>query len=161
MSRKQRGLQQHSDEQQQDYEREARLTWNPQVVNETMQRWNNYSGEQQDAIKAEQNQIYVDFAEAMQAGKDKNSEEVAIILERWRENLRHFYEPSLDTLRGLGQMYNTDARFMKNFQNIHPELPAYLEQVIEHYVDELETAEIERMLAEDEELEKRRNNLSN
>ena len=49
---------------------------------------------------------------------------------------------------------------MANFQNIHAELPAYLEAVIEHYVDELETAELERMIAEDEDLARRRGNLS-
>jgi len=157
---KKRGLESHSDEQQQDYEREARLMWNPQAVNDSIQRWNSYSEDQQEAIKAEQNQIYVDLAEAMEAGKDANSKEVTLILERWHENMRHFYEPSIDTLRGLGQLYNTDVRFMENFQKIHPDLPAFLEQVIEVYVDELETAEIERMLAEDEEIAKRRDNLS-
>lgn len=160
MSKNERGLQGHSNEQQKEYEREARLQYGPGIVNESMQRWNSYSEDQQEAIKAEQGQIYVDLADAMQAGKDENSQEVELILERWVENLRHFYEPSLDILRGLGQMYNADERFRKNFQNIHVDLPAFLERVIDHYVDELETAEIERMLAEDAELEQRRNNLS-
>ena len=74
--------------------------------------------------------------------------------------MRYFYEPSLDRLRGLGQMYNSSPDFIANFQNIHQDLPAYLERVIDDYVDELETAELERMLAEDEAMEKRRDNLS-
>lgn len=160
MSKKQGHLPEHSDEQQQDYEREARLRWGRGTVNESLNRWNSYSETEQEAIKAEGNQIYVALADAMQAGLDANSNEVEALLERWHNHLRYFYEPSLDTLRGLGQMYNTDERFMKTFQAIHDDLPAYLARVIEVYVDDLETAELERMLAEDEDMAQRRNNLS-
>jgi hypothetical protein len=160
MSNNTRGLQVHSDDQQQEYEREARLAYDPSIVNDSIQRWNSYSDDQQEAIKAEQSQIYVDLADAMDAGKDENSPEVEVILNRWVENLRHFYEPSLDMLRGLGEMYNMDERFRQNFQNIHPDLPQFLTRVIDHYVDKLETAEIERMLAEDDDMAQRRNNLS-
>ena len=160
MSENKRGLQPHSDEQQREYEREARLQFGPGTVNESIARWQGYSKDEQDAIIAEGDQIYRDLAEALDAGARAGDSEVDAILDRWRDHLRHFYEPSLDMLRGLGQMYNTDPRFMANFQNIHAELPAYLETVIEHYVDELETVELERMIAEDEELARRRSNLS-
>jgi hypothetical protein len=96
----------------------------------------------------------------MDAGKTAKDKEVTDILDRWQNHIRYFYEPSLDTLRGLGQLYNSHEGFIKNFQNFHADLPAYLEQVIDYYVDELETAELERMLAEDEDMEQRRNNLS-
>ncbi len=160
MSKKKRGLQPHSADQQQQYEREARLQYGPASVNDTIQRWNSYSKERQDAIVAEGNQIYLDLAEALEAGKGAGDPAVHDILDRWQQHLRHFYEPNLDLLRGLGQMYNAHPDFIANFQNIHHELPAYLEEVIAFYVDELETAELERMLAEDEELEQRRSNLS-
>ena len=160
MSEKKTGLKRHSAEEQKQYEREARLQYGPGTVNESIERWNSYSDAEQEAIIAEGNQIYVDLAEAMEAGKEARDRQVVDILERWQDHLRRFYEPSLDMLRGLGQMYNSDPRFIANFQDIHSDLPAYLERVIDHYVDELETAELERMLAEDDELEKRRQNLS-
>ena len=161
MAKKKRGLKPHSPEQQKQYEREARLQYGPSEVNESIQRWNDYSKAQQDAIMAEGGQIYSDLAEAMAAGKSAGDTAVIEILDRWQAHLRHFYEPSLDRLRGLGQLYNSSPEFIANFQNIHQSiLPAYLEQVIEAYVDDLETAELERMLAEDEEMEQRRNNLS-
>ncbi len=157
---KKRGLKRHSAEEQKHYQREARLQYGPGTVNESIERWNRYSESEQEAIIAEGNQIYVALAAALEAGKPAGDRQVVELLERWQAHLRRFYEPSLDMLRGLGQMYNSDARFIANFQNIHSDLPAYLEQVIDHYVDELETAELERMLAEDAELEKRRQNLS-
>ncbi|MCY3831983.1 MAG: TipAS antibiotic-recognition domain-containing protein [Chloroflexi bacterium] len=160
MSRKRRGLKRHSDAQQKQYEREARLQYGPAEVNETIGRWNSYSEAEQEAIKAEGDQIYIDFAEAMGAGLDARDQSLRAILERWQAHLRHFYEPSLDRLRGLGQLYNSHPDFSANFASIHPDLPAYLERVIDDYVDELETAELERMLAEDEALERRRRKLS-
>lgn len=160
MSKKKRGLKRHSDGEQKQYEREARLQYDPAEVNETIGRWNSYSKDQQEAIKAEGEQIYVDLAEAMAARLETNDEKVRAILERWQAHLSHFYEPSLDRLRGLGQLYNSSPDFIANFQRIHPDLPAFLERVIEEYVDELETAELERMLAADEELTQRRGRLS-
>ena len=160
VSKKKRGLKRHSDEQQKHYEREARLQYGPTEVNETIGRWNSYSKAEQAAIQAEGDQIYADLADAMAAGKSAGDRQVTEILERWQAHLRHFYEPSLDRLRGLGQLYNSHPEFIANFQNIHPQLPAYLERVIEDYVDALETAELERMLAEDEALAQRRSRLS-
>ena len=160
MSKKKRGLKRHSAEQQQQYEREVRLQYGPERVNETIARWNSYSQEKQDAIIEEGSRIYAAFADAMQAGKGSADREVRELLDGWQEHLRRFYEPSLDVLRGLGQMYNSHPDFIANFQNIHAGLPAYLEQVIDDYVDDLETAEIERMLAEDDEMQNRLDNLS-
>jgi len=160
VSKKKRGLKRHSDQQQKQYEREMRLQYGPSEVNETIGRWNSYSKAEQEAILAEGDRVYSDFADAMAAGLDAGDEKVRAVLERWQAHLRHFYEPSLDRLRGLGQLYNSHPEFIANFQNIDPELPAYLERVIEEYVDELETAELERMLAEDEALEQRRGRLS-
>jgi hypothetical protein len=160
MSKKKRGLKRHSDEEQHQYEREARLQYGPAEVNETIGRWNSYSKEKQEAIKAEGSQIYLDLADVMVARLEASDDKVRAILDRWQAHLRHFYEPSLDRLRGLGQLYNSSPEFIANFQRIHADLPAYLERVIEDYVDELETAELERMLAEDEELARRRGRLS-
>mgnify|MGYP006436125171 CR=1 FL=1 len=161
MSKNKKTFLQYSDEQQKQYEREARLQYGSSTVNESIQRWNSYSKDQQDAIKEEGNQIYVDLAEMMTAGKGATDKAVEEILDRWQQHLRYFYEPSLDMLRGLGQLYNSSPDFMANFQKIHPDLPAYLETVIDYYVDELETAELEQMLAEDDEdMNQRRNNLS-
>ena len=161
MSKDKEVFERQDDEQQKQYEREARLQYNPSMVNESIKLWNSYSKDEQDAIMAEGNQIYVDLANAMTAGKGAKDSDVEKILERWHNHLRYFYEPSLDILRGLGTLYNSSPDFMANFQKIHADLPAYLESVIEVYVDELETAEIERMLAEDDEdINQRRNNLS-
>jgi DNA-binding transcriptional MerR regulator len=138
-----------SEEQQKEYEREARLRWGPQNVNESVKRWNSYTKAQQEAVMAEGGEIYTDWVKAMEAGLPATSDEVRSIVERWHDNIRNFYEPTLDILRGLGELYNTDPAFMATFHKFHPDLPAYLQETITQYVDDLETAEIERMLADD------------
>jgi MerR family transcriptional regulator, thiopeptide resistance regulator len=137
-------------EEQKQYEREARLQYGPDTVNASIKLWNSYSKEKQEAIMAEAGEIYTDFAEAMVSGKPATSSDVQDIVARWHQNMRYFYEPSYDVMRGLANGYNTDPAFMKTFQQFHPDLTPYLEESITFYVDELETAEISRMLAEDE-----------
>ncbi len=139
-----------SEETQRQYEREARLQYDPQIVNDSVRRWNGYSKAEKDQILAETGEIYSDVVAAIEAGVPPQSPEMQAILERWHKNIFHFYEPTLEILRGLGEVYNSDPAFIANFQKLHPELPAYLQQGIAQYVDDLETAEIERLLAEDE-----------
>lgn len=140
-----------SKEKQKQYEREARLQYGPENVNESVKRWNSYGKKKQEAIMEEGGEIYLDLVKAMKAGKSAQSKTVREILQRWHEHIRYFYEPTLDILRGLGQLYNTDPEFMAFFQRIDPDLPPYLQETISQYVDDLETAAIERLLAEDEE----------
>lgn len=139
-----------SDEKQKEYEREVRLQYDPQIVNQSVKRWNNYSQAQKEAIGNEGNQVYSDMVEAIEAGQDSTSEEVQAILKRWHAHLRYFYEPTLDILRGLGDLYTTHPDFIANFAKIHPDLAEYMRTGINQYVDDLEYAEIERMLADDE-----------
>lgn len=144
-----------SDEQQKEYEREARLEYGPENVNESIRRWNSYSEAQKQAIGEEGEQVYRELAEAMEAGISAQDESVQTILVRWHQHIRYFYEPTLDILRNLGTTYNSHPGFIATFTKIHPDLPAYLEVGITQYVDDLETAELERMLAEDEAIRSR------
>lgn len=134
-----------SEEKQQYYEREARLQWGPDNVNESARRWKGYSAAQRQAILDEGGQIYTAIAKALEAGTAPQSAEVQALLERWHDHLRNFYEPTLEILRGLGELYSTHPEFMAFFQQIHPGLPDYMAEAIMQYVDDLETAELEAM----------------
>lgn len=139
-----------NEDEQKDYEREARLTYGPDTVNESMRRWNSYSAAQQESIKQEGNEIYEKLATALAAGLSARDADVQELLVRWHNHLHYFYEPTLEILRGLGMLYNTDERFMANLHKLHPALPQFLEDAITLYVDELETEAIRQMLEEDE-----------
>lgn len=152
---KKRMFEAFSDEKQKYYERLARLQYGADIVNASIKRWNSYTQAEREAIGEEGNQIYFDLVDALEAGKAPGSAEVQAIMQRWHSHLGYFYEPTLDILRGLGETYNSQPDFIANFKKLHPDLPDYLSAAVAQYVDDLETGEIERMLAEDE-AEKRR-----
>ena len=145
-----KGVAAHSARQQKEYERIARLQYGPDLVNESIQRWNNYTKAQQAAIQAEGGQVYLELKQALEAGIDPHSSEVQAILPRWHDNIRHFYEPTLEILRGLGETYQSEPGFIAFFQKFHPNLPGYLAEAITQYVDDLEYAEIALLLAEED-----------
>lgn len=143
-----------SDEQQKEYEREIRLTYGPDKVNESIRNWNSYSPAEKQKVLDEGSAIYLDIIKAIEAGTPPSAAEDLMV--RWHQHLRYFYEPTLDILRGLGELYTSHPDFIANFAQMHPDLADWVKEAINHYVDELEYTEIERLLAEDE-LHKRGN----
>jgi DNA-binding transcriptional MerR regulator len=139
-----------SEEKQKYYERVARLEYGPERVNESIRRWNGYGKEKQQAIQEEGGKVYLDLVAAMEAGKSAQSEDVQAIIQRWHQHIYYFYEPTHEIMRGLAQGYSSSPEFIAFFQKLHPELPDYLTEAILQYVDDLETRDIERLLAEDE-----------
>jgi len=140
--------------------RRARLQYDGEAVAQSEKRWSDYTPAEQDVVFAEGNRIYGDLARAMAEGKEATDPEVQAIFERWADHLRYFYEPTLDILAGLGEMYATDPEFRATFEAVDAEFPEYLREGIAEYVDNLETRQIEEMLDEDDDDAARRDRLS-
>ncbi len=47
---------------------------------------------------------------------------VQAIIARWRQHMRYFYEPGVEVLRGLGQMYVDSPEFADKFCQLHPRI---------------------------------------
>jgi MerR family transcriptional regulator, thiopeptide resistance regulator len=124
-----------SEEKQKQYEEEATKLWG-NTAKESVKLWNSYSDERKQEIKDEGRAIYSDIAENMD--KAPESKEIQAMVVRWHEHLRYFYEPSIDTLRGLGEMYDDHPDFNASFTAIDPDLPGFLKKAIRFYVDALE-----------------------
>ncbi len=126
-----------SEEKQKQYE--AEIADNPNYdqdkVKESQRNWGSYSAAKKDQIMREGKDIYADLLGVMDKGA--GSPEVQAIMARWHQHLRYFYEPTPEILRGLGQMYNQHPDFIANFQALHPDLPAFLEQAVGLYCDAL------------------------
>jgi DNA-binding transcriptional MerR regulator len=135
MSRKQvfRGF---SKEEEERYAKEAREAYGAEEVDASYKRWNSYSKAQQEQIMAEGNAIYADFVEQMAHGPD--SPEVQQVVGRWHRHMRHFYEPFVARLRGLGQLYVDSPDFANRFRELHPDLSEFMQEAINHYCDTLE-----------------------
>jgi len=118
---------------QKEYAQEAERRWDPQLVRQSNQRWSQLSDEQKKAIMQEGNQIYLDMIAQLE--NPPESEAVQAIVARWHQHTRHFYEPTFEILRGLGQGYATDPAFRATFEAMHPDLPDFLQAAITVYCD--------------------------
>ena len=117
------------------YSDEAARRWDEKTVRQSQKLWKSYSAEKQQQIKDEGGAIYVDLAAAMPQGAE--SAAVQAIIARWHQHLRYFYEPTPEILAGLGHGYNNDPAFHATFAAVHPDLPAFMEVAITHYVAKL------------------------
>ena len=124
-----------SDEQQEEYAKEAEQRWDPALVRESNRRWKAMSKDEQKAQVAEGNAIYRDLAALMD--RDPADPAVQAVMVRWHQNIRQFYEPTPEILRGLGDLYVQDARFTANIDRVAPGLAAYMQRAIAVYVDGL------------------------
>lgn len=122
-----------TEEEQKRYEQEASAKYGAEIVQASTKLWKSYSKEKQAAILNESQVIYQEMIAAM--GQGAASATVQAIVARWHQHLRYFYEPTPEILRGLGHHYNNDLAFHANFADLHPDLPAFLEQAITHYCD--------------------------
>ncbi len=125
-----------SAEKQQEYEQEAIHRWGDQA-SESIQKWNAYGKEKQAAIMAEGKVIYLDLIAAMPNGPQSEPTQSAIA--RWHNHLRYFYEPSIETLLGLGDMYNDDPRFRATFEKMDSNLAGFMRQAIQVYCQRLKS----------------------
>jgi DNA-binding transcriptional MerR regulator len=118
------------------YAEEASRRWDPKLVKQSNDRWNRLTAVQKKEIMAEGNLVYTDMIEQLEAEPD--SEVVQAIVARWHQHIRHFYEPSFATLRGLGHGYAHDLAFRATFEAMHPDLPDFLHKAIAVYCDKNE-----------------------
>lgn len=132
-----------SEEKQKKYEAEAVDRWGDNAA-QSIKLWKSYSDKRKAEIMEEGNQIYREIASSMDKGAD--APEIRALLVRWHEHLRYFYEPTIEVLGGLGDMYHDHPDFNATFTKIHPDLPGFLKKAIAIYVDELETKWLEREL---------------
>ena len=126
------------DEKQQEiYAKEAAERWDPELVKQSQAKWKGSSKAEQEKIKAEGEAIYKEIAMLME--RPVNDPLVQAQMHQWHQNLRFFYEPSIEILRGLGQMYVDDSRFKANFDKLDPGLANYLKEAIHVYCDDLDS----------------------
>jgi len=119
-------------EEEEHYAAEAENTYDPETVRASNRRWKAYSPETKKAILEESKGIYQDMAAAMPEGP--GSARAQAVVERWRANMGHFWEPRLDQLRPLAKHYSEDSRFRENLDAIRPGLAEFMGLAVGIYV---------------------------
>ena len=97
-----------TEEKQPEFEKEIRQKYGEHAMDNVID-WNSYSREQKASIIAEGKATTQAMADLMD--KPVNSPEVQAVVSRWHQHMKYFYDPSIERMRGLGQMYVDDPRF--------------------------------------------------
>jgi len=117
-----------SDDQIEEYRKEARQRWGDDVVNESESRVMHMGKDGFAAQQAKGEDIFKAMAALMPKGPA--SPEVQEQVRLWREWLECFSSYSDEAVLGLGRMYSEDPRFAAFFAKYHPDLPAFLSQAV-------------------------------
>lgn len=125
-----------SEEKQKAYAEQIRQKYGEKQLMESQKNWGSYTDAQKQNILAESDQIYADIIAHMD--KSFDSPEVQQLIARWHQHMRYFYEPDVQILRGLADMYNEDPEFQATFANMHPGLAAFMRPAVHFYCDQLE-----------------------
>jgi MerR family transcriptional regulator, thiopeptide resistance regulator len=121
-----------SDEQQEQYAREAEQKYDPEIVRASNRKWKSYSEKDKKRIAEEGNAAYMAILAAMPEGAASPAAQEGV--ELWRRHMDFFWTPDLDQLLGLAEMYGTDPRFKANFDKINPHLAEFMLEAVSAYV---------------------------
>jgi DNA-binding transcriptional MerR regulator len=123
-----------SEEQQKEYFKEAEQIYDPKLVRQSQRRWESYTQQQKDDIRAEGEAIHLAILEYMDKGADSPE-----VQERVAALHRHFvtsyYDCTYEIFRGLGQMWVEDSRFKAVYEEIKPGFAQFLRQAAEIYTE--------------------------
>ena len=123
-----------SEEQQEEYAKQAEQMYDPETVRASNRKWKSYSPEKKQAILDEGNQVYLDMIAAMPDGPASPAAQACV--QRWREHMDYFWTPDLDQLLGLASMYGQSPDFKANFDAMHPDLADFMRKAVTVYVEE-------------------------
>jgi len=124
-----------TEEKQPEFEKEIRQKYGEHAMDNVID-WNSFTKEQKAAIIAEGQANIQAMADLMD--QPASSPDVQAVVTRWHQQIKYFYDPSIERMRGLGQMYIENARFMANYENVRIGLALFMKQGIDEYCDSLE-----------------------
>ncbi len=118
-----------------DYQKEVKERWgNTEAYKQSAERTKKMTKEDFARIAKEGDELMQEIVKNMGAGA--GSPVVQKLIDRHYNNLRHFYEPSLEMYRGLADMYVADARFSAFFEKFHKNLPQFMRDAMHYYCDQ-------------------------
>jgi DNA-binding transcriptional MerR regulator len=120
-----------SDEEQEEYAKEAERLYDPEIVRASQKKWKSYSDDDKKRIGEEGNAAYAALAAAIPHGP--GSPEAQAGVELWRKHMDYFWTPNPEQLVGLTELYLQDARFKANFDKIDARLADFMHEAVKIY----------------------------
>ena len=122
-----------TDEEQEQYEKEAMQMYDPNTVKASAKRWKSYTVAEKQRIGEEGKAVYTDILAAIPKGAASPEAQAAVA--RWRKHMEHFWVPNDEQLAGLTDLYNNDPRFRANFDKLNPRLAEFMREAVRIYVE--------------------------
>lgn len=123
-----------SEEQQVEYFKEAERIYDPKLVRQSQGRWESYTQEQKDAVRAEGESIHLAILEQMESGGGTPAVQ-ELVAALHRHFVRSYYDCTYEIFRSLGQMWVEDPRFKEVYEQIKPGFALFLREAVMHYTD--------------------------
>ena len=123
-----------SEEQQKEYAKEAEKLYDPKLVRQSQRRWESYTQEQKDAIRAEGEAIHMAILEQMDKGA-ASPEAQEHIGRLHRHFVTSYYDCTYEIFRSMGQMWVEDQRFNEVYERIRPGFAVFLREAVEYYAE--------------------------
>jgi MerR family transcriptional regulator, thiopeptide resistance regulator len=120
-----------------DYAQEAKQRWgDTEEYQESQRRAAQYTKQQWQQIKAEGDANHGEFAAAMNDGEPATSERAMVAAEQHRQLIEKWFNPVPYPMhKGMSDMYVTDPRFTKTYEDIAPGLAQYVRDAIHANAD--------------------------
>ncbi|WP_460933613.1 MerR family transcriptional regulator [Phycicoccus ginsengisoli] len=120
-----------------EYAAEAEERWgDTDAWRQSQARTSGYSKEDWQRVKAEVDAVNAAFVAAKRAGAAPDSPEAMEAAEAHRRHIHdRFYELSHESHRGLGELYVSDPRFTKTYDELEPGLAQYVRDAIHANAD--------------------------
>ncbi len=123
-------------EEMEAYAAEAKERWgHTDAYKQSVERTKHFTKEDYKRIGEEGDNLMKRIAAHIH--DDPKSDSVQKLIAEHFNNLRTFYEPSVELYRGLGSMYVDDVRFRAYFEKYHKDLPEFMRDAMHIYCDTL------------------------
>ena len=120
-----------------DYEQEAQERWGEsEAWRQSEARTAGYTRADWAQVKAEMDEVNGALAAALRAGLPATSPEAMDAAESHRRHIEaRFYALTHEFHRGLGEMYVSDPRFTRTYEDVEPGLARYVRDAIHANAD--------------------------
>jgi len=116
-----------------EYNREVRLTYDPEVVKQVDRKVRNMSKAQWQEIKDEGGAIAKALAKLMD--RDPADPEVQALIARQHAWIENFFPASGEVFRGLGELYATYEEFRAFYDRFAPGLADFMREAMNYFAD--------------------------
>lgn len=121
----------------QKYKDEVEKKWgDTKAYKQSRERFGKLSKADLERIKAESEDIAQMIAGLMTKGFAFDNNDVQEQINRFYRHLHHFYDPSYELFKGLGQIYVDDARFTQYYEKRAKGLAVFMRDAMVFYADE-------------------------